>query len=31
MTAAAEFFARPFFEILQPCTGLSALLAVGGE
>jgi hypothetical protein len=29
MAAAADVFARRFFEILQPSTGISALVAVG--
>jgi len=29
MGAAADVFARRFFEILQPSTGISAPLAVG--
>jgi len=31
MAAAADVFARRFFEILQPFTGISALPAVGRE
>jgi len=29
MAAAADVFARRFFEILQPFTGISAFVAVG--
>jgi hypothetical protein len=29
MAAAADVFARRFFEILQPSAGISALVAVG--
>jgi hypothetical protein len=31
MAAASDVFARRFFEILQPFTGISALVAVGRE